>query len=229
MQSFIKNWTQREFDNLARSFQRAKIFFCALKFSLPVIILLMVAGLVFMADEDKKVTKISLADGLKQAKNDAKEIIGHNFSAQDISATGVMESPKFQGIDGSNQAYSVAAERGWQQSTNEVRLEKIVADISLKDGKWVSILAGEGDYFLAEKQVNLRSSVEIFMTSEDGQNFNIKAENLQLDIANSIASSSGKITVRSDMGNFDATGFIADRTSEKIIFQGPIKLLLLQK
>jgi len=214
MASFIKDWTQKEFDALTTSFKRYRIFVFILRFSLPIAAAAILFLIVFYAESEDKSAKIVVENIAVKA-----------LPTDEITSIGVMENPRFQGVDASNQPYSLKAEQAWQKNSNEVEMRNITADITTSNGNWISAIAGEALYFLAENVTNLKGGVEVFITG-DNNVVNIQTGSAKLDIKNSIISGESAVTVKSDMANFAASGFVAKRDEQKISFTGPIKLVI---
>lgn len=215
MSSFIKDWTQKEVDSLTASFKRYRIFVWLMKFILPISAGAILLALMFFAQNEDKSAKITV-------ENLAKNKLAHN----EITSVGIMENPRFQGVDAENQPYSLMAKQAWQENKNEIQMRDITADITTADGNWISALAGECLYFMTESIANLQGGVEVFITGKDSSIVQIQTDNAKLDIKNSVISGDGAVNVKSDFADFSAKGFIAERTKQKITFTGPIKLVI---
>lgn len=216
MSSFIKDWTEKEVDKLTASFKRYRIFVFILKFILPLSAAVLMVMIIFFAEKEDGSAKITV-------ENVAKE----KMKPQDITSVGKMENPRFQGLDAQNQPYSIKAEQAWQQNKNEIMLQNITADITMENGNWMSAVAGAGHYFLSNNIINLSEGVDIFITDANQKTTQIIAQNLQLDVKKSLAKSDSPIKVISDLSNFSASSFVADKNAEKITFEGPIKLVII--
>lgn len=216
MSSFIKDWTEKEVDNLTASFRRYRIFVFILKFILPISAITIFVAMLFFAEGKDKTAKITV-----------ENISPKHINKDDITSVGVMENPRIQGLDADNQPYSIMAEQAWQENSNLVVMRNITADITTESGSWLSAIAGAGQYFITENVANLQGGVEMFISDEQNAITQIQAQDAQLDIKNSIISSQNPISVKSDMADFAAGGFIANRIEEKITFTGPIKLTII--
>ena len=215
MSSFIKDWTQKEVDNLTASFKRYRIFVLSLRFLLPLLAGGILFAIIFFAENEDKSAKIKV-----------ENIASKKLPTKEITSVGVMENPRFQGVDADNQPYSLKAEQAWQKNTNEIEMRNITADITTADGNWISAVAGEALYFLVENITNMQGGVEVFVTGDDNSVVQIQTESAKLDIKNSTISGDTAIHVKSDFANFSAKGFVANREAEKITFTGPIKLVI---
>lgn len=215
MSSFIKDWTEKEVEKLAASFKRYRIFVFILKFILPLTAATLLVMIIFFAESDDKSAKIKV-----------ENLAAEKISPKDITSVGKMTNPRFQGLDAKNQPYSIKAQEAWQESKDEIIMSGITADITTADGKWMSAVANSGQYFMTQNKINLSDGVDIFITDENQKITQIQTESLHIDVKQSIASSDDEISVLSDLSNFSAKGFVADKEAEKITFKGPIKLVI---
>lgn len=215
MSSFIKDWTEKEIESLTSSFKRYRIFVFILKFVLPISAAVLLVMVIFFAEQEDKSAKITV-----------ENVIEPKIAPEQITSVGKMKNPRFQGLDTDGQPYSIVAEEAWQESSNEIRLQQMSADITTGDGKWISTVAGAGQYFVEEGLVNLSDNVDIFITGDDGAITQVQSSTMTLDIKNGNALSESDVSVISNLSNFSASGFVANRDEEKISFTGPIKLVI---
>lgn len=220
MSSFIKDWTQKEVDLLTASFKRYRVFVLSLRFLLPIAAAGILFMIVFFAENEDKSAKLTIENVVAEKEK---------IKPEQITSKGIMQRPRFQGVDASNQPYSLIAETAWQENENQIGMQQITADITLKSGSWISLVASEGMYFLSENQAVLNGIVEVFIAGKDNSSIQIQTSQSILDIKNAIATSDTAITVKSDLADFSASGFTADRDAQTINFKGPIKLVILQE
>lgn len=213
MSDFIKDWSQKEFDVLNKSSRRYSIFVFILKFVLPVIALAMLVILVLYPTLSGKKNKIVLVASESKVVN---------------SATPEMLNPKFQGVDSSNQQYQISAKRAIQEKIGFVRMEDMTADITLNNGQWISVIARTGTYDLAKKFAVLNEDVNAFITDKDGATYQVSGSEVNADMSGGIIQSAQPVKAKGPMGNFSAASFYADRATQKITFQGPVKLTIVK-
>lgn len=216
MSSFIKDWTDKEVDKLTASFKRYRIFVFILKFALPLSAATLLVMIIFFAENEDESSKIKV-----------ENIVTEKIAPKDITSVGKMTNPRFQGLDAKNQPYSIKADEAWQENKDEIMMSGITADVTMQNGNWMSAVAGSGQYFMKEGRVTLSDNVDIFITDANQKTTQIQTENLQMDMKQSIATSSSPVSVSSDLSNFSASGFVADKNAEKITFTGPIKLVII--
>jgi len=134
----------------------------------------------------------------------------------------VMEKPFYQGVDVHNRPYSVAADTGMQKDPNTVELEKISAEMTDDNGKWMSLNAGHGVLHLPSKHLQLSGGVEVFY----GDGYNFRTQDAFVDINKGEAKSDSKIEGQGRGGSLTASSFqIVDRGSV-LRFKGSVRLLL---
>lgn len=215
MSSFIKDWTEKEVESLTASFRRYRVFVLSLRFLLPLIAAGILFAIIFFAENEDKSAQIKV-----------ENIASKQLPTKEITSVGVMANPRFQGVDADNQPYSLKAEQAWQENTNEIEMRNVTADITTADGNWISAMAKETLYFVAENIANMHGGVEVFITGKDNSIVQIQTDNAKLDIKNSLISGDGAVSVKSDFADFSAKSFVANRAEEKITFTGPIKLVM---
>ncbi len=216
MADFIKDWTDKEVDRLTASFKRYRAFVFCLKCILPISAAVLLVMIILFAENDDNSAKITV-----------ENVAEPSIKPDQISSVGKMSNPRFQGLDAENQPYSLMAEQAWQQGTDVIEMENINADITTKDGKWMSAVAGAATYQMNENIANLREDVGVFISGKGDEIIQIQTQNLHLDIRKATAESDSEISVISGLSNFSASGFTLDRNAQKISFKGPIKLVII--
>jgi lipopolysaccharide export system protein LptC len=133
-----------------------------------------------------------------------------------------MLNPRFQGVDSQNQPYNIVADQATQQTKDLFLLENITADISLRQGGWVSLTAKHGLMSLPQKTVDLSEEVHIF--SDSGHE--VSTTFAHVDIRNNIISSEKPVHMQGPFGILDAQGFVLRQNEKKIVFIGPVSMKL---
>ena len=121
----------------------------------------------------------------------------------------------FQGIDEFNQPFWLHAEKYQKIINNETKLlfEKPTAEINLKGGKWLTMVAKEGIFDIEKQTLELLSDV-LFLHS-DGQQ--IDTNNAIIDLKKGKIYGNKRIFGKSETINFSSDGFVVHRTNK--IFQ----------
>lgn len=214
MSNFIKEWTQKEIESLTRSFRRHSIFIFILKFVLPLTALGLAALLFIYPALSGKAKKLVLV---------AQEV--KNIKPGEDPA---MINPKFLGVDSKNQPYQINAKQAVQEKTGILVLEDVTADMTLEDGKWLSVVAHNGRYDAKNQWISLDDDVNIFMIDEKSNTYQVTAKDTYIDLAASTMKSDNPVRLQSTLMNFTAQNFILDNKKEKITFKGPVKLIILK-
>lgn len=131
-----------------------------------------------------------------------------------------MQNPRFQGLDSQNQPYNIVADVAIQKAKDIFLLENITADITLKEGGWVSVTAKHGVLSLSDKMVDLSEEVHIF--SDSGNE--VSTTFAHIDMKENIISSEKPIHMQGPSGILDAQGFILRQNDKKIVFVGPVSM-----
>ena len=121
----------------------------------------------------------------------------------------------FQGIDEFNQPFFLQAKKYQKIINNENKLlfEKPNAEINLRNGKWLTVVANEGIFDIKKQTLELMGDV-LFMHS-DGQQ--IDTNNAVIDLKKAIIYGNKKIFGKNETINFSSEGFKVVKTGK--IFQ----------
>ena len=121
----------------------------------------------------------------------------------------------FQGIDEFNQPFFLQAKKYQKIINNENKLlfEKPNAEINLRNGKWLTVIANEGIFDVEKQTLELMGDV-LFLHS-DGQQ--IDTNNAVIDLKKSKIYGNKRIFGKSETINFSSDGFEVKKTGK--IFQ----------
>ena len=121
----------------------------------------------------------------------------------------------FQGIDEFNQPFFLQAKKYQKIINNENKLlfEKPNAEINLRNGKWLTVVANEGIFDIKKQTLELMGDV-LFLHS-DGQQ--IDTNNAVIDLKKAIIYGNKKIFGKNETINFSSEGFKVVKTGK--IFQ----------
>ena len=121
----------------------------------------------------------------------------------------------FQGIDEFNQPFYLQAKKYQKIINNENKLlfEKPNAEINLRNGKWLTVIANEGIFDIEKQTLELMGDVLFLHT--DGQQ--IDTNNAVIDLKKAIIYGNKKIFGKNETINFSSEGFKVVKTGK--IFQ----------
>lgn len=133
-------------------------------------------------------------------------------------------NPRFESRDEKDQPYTITAERAIQSARDPsvILLEKPMADITMNDGTWMAGEAEQGAYRQDTEKLLLKGKVKLF--HDNG--YELKTEKLQVDMQARTAWSDQPVHAQGPAGTLDATGMQADSANNRLIFTGPLKLVL---
>ena len=128
----------------------------------------------------------------------------------------------FQGIDEFNQPFFLQAKKYQKIINNENKLlfEKPNAEINLRNGKWLTVIANEGIFDIEEQTLELMGDV-LFMHS-DGQQ--IDTNNAVIDLKKAIIYGNKKIFGKNETINFSSEGFKVVKTGKIFLLLGKSKI-----
>ena len=128
----------------------------------------------------------------------------------------------FQGIDEFNQPFFLQAKKYQKIINNENKLlfEKPNAEINLRNGKWLTVIANEGIFDIEKQTLELMGDV-LFMHS-DGQQ--IDTNNAVIDLKKAIIYGNKKIFGKNETINFSSEGFKVVKTGKIFLLLGKSKI-----
>ena len=128
----------------------------------------------------------------------------------------------FQGIDEFNQPFFLQAKKYQQIINNKDKLlfEKPKAEINLKKGKWLTMVAKEGIFDMKKQTLELFGDV-LFLHS-DGQQIDTK--NAVIDLKKSKIYGNKKIFGKDEAINFSSEGFEVKKTGSTFKLFGKSKI-----
>ena len=144
-----------------------------------------------------------------------------------INGNEEIEDPKminhrFQGIDKDDQTYNISAKEAIKKQNKTLILKDINADINLKDGTWVALMADKGTFNHKDSSLILENSVSLF--TNNGYEFYTK--DIEVDIKNNSAYGYSKVHGNGPIGSVSADSFKALDKGEKTIFTGNVVVTL---
>lgn len=133
-----------------------------------------------------------------------------------------MSKPRLQGVDDNQQPYTVTADQAIQQDADHVDLTKLQADISLKDGSWVNIIANSGAMNVTGKTIDLKGNVQMYHDS--GVTFITEAA--MVDFGNGMITGDSQINGQGGTGTLRADSFKIWSKQKVLRFNGHVKVVI---
>jgi lipopolysaccharide export system protein LptC len=141
-------------------------------------------------------------------------------------ASNELVKPRFEAIDPDQQPYTITADRAIQntQDSDLIDMIKPVADITLKDGTWLSLEADRGAYRQAAGTMNLTGHVRLFQD----EGYELRGTKVAIDMKAGRVISDEAVEGQGPAGTLVATGMDASQNTGILIFNGPAVLTLNQ-
>ena len=209
--------------------KRGKGLITALKIALPLIAISCVVYIVYWSRQVPIVHPIDVVG----AKNGTAA-----NGASDVK----VQKVQYNGVDASNRPYSVTAESASQPQkadpapatqsdadaeakADSINLQKLIADMTMKDGTWVAVTADDGIFHRDSGTVDLSGNVTLF--HDTGLSFETDAATV--DLKNDWARGDKPVEGQNADGQLAAQGFEIKDDGNTILFTGRSYLKLFPK
>lgn len=132
--------------------------------------------------------------------------------------------PHFESADEKSQPYTITADRAVQSASDPsvILLDAPMADITMNDGTWMSAKADNGSYRQDAERLMLQGKVRLF----HDKGYELQTEKLLVNMKERRAWSDVPISGHGPAGTLEATGMQANAGTDRLIFTGPVKLVL---
>lgn len=143
---------------------------------------------------------------------------------EELAATDEMINPRFVGVDVNDQPFSVTAETAMRagDASNHVFLVMPEADITLKDGQWMTVRSDHGVYDPSAQTISLSGGVSLYTD----RGFEMHTEAATLDLRTGVAQGFDPLHGQGQWGLLDAIGFQYRRAESAFLFEGRPTLVL---
>lgn len=133
-------------------------------------------------------------------------------------------NPRFESADEKNQPFTITARRALQndEDPDVILLDKPMADITLNNGAWLAAEAMRGAYRQDAEKLKLTGNVVLF----HDKGYEMKTEELLVDLKNRLARTNVAVYGQGPAGTIEAEGVQAYSEGGKLIFTGPVRLVL---
>lgn len=197
-----------DFERRAKSAGRYTRFVSIMKYTLLTIAVTLIALAFLIPSMEKEPDTISL------------EFQSVSESDQKLTMT----KPRYMSSDKGNQQYTVTADSATQEGigSRKIELVNMQADITLKNGHWLSVSAPKGWLDPESEILDLIGGVEIF--SDDGNQIFAKTARVKLN-EQRFMSPEG-LTGHGPLGDISADSFVANQLAGTLRFEGNVKMTL---
>lgn len=135
-----------------------------------------------------------------------------------------MSSPRFTGMGADDRPYMITADAAVQDVNDHelVRLEALQADLSLKDGSWLSVTARNGLMHNGLQTLQLDGQIEAY--SDLGYAFYTESAQIDLDAGTLYADQ--PVRLQGPYGHLRASTMRATERGQRLHFAGDVKVII---
>lgn len=133
-----------------------------------------------------------------------------------------MINPRFQGVDKDDQTYNISATTAVKSKDNILTLNDINADINLRDGSWVAMLAGKGIFTHTKNTLELSQDVSLFTY----QGYEFFTPEVFVDIGKNAAYAHQPVKGNGPVGTLQADELEIQEKGNYAKFSGHVKVVL---
>jgi lipopolysaccharide export system protein LptC len=158
--------------------------------------------------------------------------LGFSTSPDDLMENVAMSNPRFFGVDGNRQPFTVTATEAIEQrkdgenAMQHVLLESPQADMTLTDGTWVALTADKGFYTESKGKLDLKGAVNMY----HDKGFEIHTESAEIKLKLGNASGTDPVDGQGPFGTIKSdSGFELENKGAVIHFLGKSKLTVFDK
>ena len=123
-----------------------------------------------------------------------------------------MIKPKLHGADSDGNPFTITADKATQDPKNlrQAALTNVEADMSLKDGQWLTATAPHGLLDANARQLQLNGAIAVFTD----QGYELHTDLAHIDLAKGVATGPHRVTGQGPSGTFVADRFRIERLTD---------------
>lgn len=154
--------------------------------------------------------------------------LGFSTSPEDLMENVAMSNPRFFGVDGNRQPFTVTAQEAIENQADDghddhVYLDTPQADITLEDGSWIALTANEGFYTETDGVLDLVGAVNMY--HDNGFEIHTQKAEIEMNVGN--ASGSVPVDGQGPFGTIKSdSGFELEDKGAVIRFLGNAKMVI---
>lgn len=132
-----------------------------------------------------------------------------------------MVRPRLTGTDERGQPFTVTAATAIQdgKSGHRAKLNKVEADITLRDGTWLNVVSDAGLVDTDARTLELAGNISFY--SDNG--YEAHAPAAAMDLKTGIVQGVGRVQAQGPLGTLTADRFEIHRDSKKLVFRGNVR------
>jgi lipopolysaccharide export system protein LptC len=134
-----------------------------------------------------------------------------------------MSNAHFDGLDVKNRPFSISADKATQAESDSdiIDLTALQADITMKDGAWLSLTSDTGRLQRAEQLLELQGQVNVFQD----QGFELHTRDVHVDLGQDSAEGHSPVQGQGPSGQLTAEGIQVFDSGARVVFLGRTHLL----
>ncbi|NIZ00694.1 LPS export ABC transporter periplasmic protein LptC [Thalassospira lucentensis] len=154
--------------------------------------------------------------------------VGFSTSPEDLMENVAMSNPRFFGVDGNRQPFTVTAQEAVESKAEDghddhVYLDAPQADMTLKDGSWIALTANEGFYTETDGLLDLVGAVNMY--HDNG--FELHTQKAEVEMNEGNARGSVPVDGQGPFGTINSdSGFELENKGKVIRFLGNAKMVI---
>ena len=204
LESYSSSYTPRPASRLGEGYS---LLVKTLKFTLPLVVLVILGVLIAHLWEDDMQTQIAEMPKAEKTTPGQIEVI----------------APKYESVDEKGEDYTITADSASRSATggdDGVVFTNPLADIVLDNKTWLALKGSSGFFDRAKEYLTMKDGVTIFHDS--GYEFAIS--DIEVNLREKTAKTSSAVTIKGPAGTMQAQYMQITNAGNLIIFGGPILL-----
>lgn len=150
--------------------------------------------------------------------------VSFSLSHDDAADRLVMLNPRYIGTDSEQRPFTVTADTATQDPEDQrrVTLRTLQADMTMKDGAWLTVMASGGVYHQGRQTLRLDGPVNFF--SDQGYEFH--AEEAMIDLAAGGATSEQPVYGQGPFGSVRSDRMTVSQHGQRLVFDGNVTMII---
>lgn len=141
---------------------------------------------------------------------------------QEKKSGGLMENPRYFGVDSKNRPFTVTAARATQVNPDVIALTSLQADMLLDESKWLAVSSDTGEILERGAEIRLQKNVSMFY--EGGYEFRTDYATIKPDLG--YASGAQPVEGQGPSGTLTADSFEVNDHGARLIFRNNVHMTL---
>jgi lipopolysaccharide export system protein LptC len=134
-----------------------------------------------------------------------------------------MSNAHFEGLDDNKRPFSISAEKATQvtQDADTIDLTELQADMTMKDGAWLSLTSDSGRLQRSKQLLDLLGQVNLF----HDQGYELHTRDVHIDLAKNNAIGRSAVQGQGPSGDLTAEGILILDSGRQVFFLGKTHML----